>query len=176
MKYNEFIKDLEYSEEPITNKIINDFYKRKFPNLIEIKEIKNDMELQRAGVDKIIILKNGKKINIDEKKRRSNYGDILLEEWSVLEERKKGWTGDPKKKTDYIVYIIIPANKIYLFPYDLLQSAWRTNYYKWKKNYGIRKAFNHGYATTNIAIPVDILLESIIIEMCNSVFLEKAVK
>lgn len=169
MKLNDFNKDLQYSFESSEDKLLNDFYRWKYPNLKEIIPIKNNMKLQKAGVDKVIVLKNGKKLKIDEKKRRKDYGDILLEEWSVLHAKKKGWTGDPAKITDYVVYAILPANTLYWLPYDLLQFTWRTNYYKWKKKYGIKKAFNRshgGYITTNIAVPLNILLEALKVGMC----------
>lgn len=161
MKLNNFRVDLNYSHDKNDDQLLNSFYQDTFPNLKEIKTIK-DLKLQKKGVDKIITLKNGKEIKIEEKKRRKDYGDILLEEWSVFRNNKgekKGWTGDPEKITDFIVYIIMP--KIYLIPYDLLQLAWRKNYFKWFKRYGRKKALNSDYETTNIAVPTNVLMEAI---------------
>ncbi len=166
MKLNDFYADLKYSENKTEDQLINEFYYKVFPNLKEIKTI-TDITLQKKGIDKILTLKNGKEIAIDEKRRRVDYGDILLEEWSNFEKKKKGWTGDPEKVTDYIVYII--QSKIYIFPYDLLQLAWRKNYYQWREEYGIKEAQNPGYVTTNVPVPTDILFEAIKKEMLQDI-------
>ena len=51
---------------------INDFYFHYFPTLAKIRIVKN-LELQKQGIDKILVLKSGKKIYIDE----NNVRDII---------------------------------------------------------------------------------------------------
>jgi len=155
--------DLEYSLNERENELFDCFYFRVFKNLKEVVLI-NDKKLQMHGVDKKLIFENGKELLIDEKKRRTNYGDILLEEWSDEARKKIGWVGDPNKITDYIVYAIMPIKKVYLFPYKILQMAWIANYYDWKK-YRVRPAKNEGYRTTNFAIPVSVLFAALNREM-----------
>lgn len=159
-RMNDFKKDLEYSLEENENQLFDDFYFRAFKNLERI-EIVSDLSLQKQGVDKKLIFSSGKVLMVDEKKRRVDYGDILLEEWSVVETKKIGWTGDPNKHTDYIVYVIMPTCKVYLLPYVLLQMAWRANWHNWKDIYRVRDATNKGYHTSNLAIPVGILMGAI---------------
>jgi hypothetical protein len=167
MKLNEFHVDLKYSQDKTEDQIINDFYRKFFPNMKEVKATSNfNLTAQKSGIDKIITLNNGKEIKIEEKKRRTDYGDILLEEWSNFEKKKKGWTGDPGKTSDYIIYVILP--KIYIFPYDILQLAWRENYFTWlnkakdnKDGFKYVEAPNPGYTTTNVAVPINILFEAI---------------
>lgn len=165
---HEFFEELKYSQDQSGNIVIEDFYKKYFPNLEEIK-IVEDISLNKKGVDKIIVLKNNKEIYIEEKIRGYDYGDILLEEWSVYRNgkgEKKGWVGDPNKISDYIVYIVLP--KIYIFPYSLLQLVWRENWNIWVNKakcsrdvFQYKFAENRGYITTNIAVPTQILLEAI---------------
>ena len=157
---NDFQKDLEYSLDAREDKVFDNFYFRVFNNLSWIETIK-DLPRQKEGIDKVLHFKNGKQVLIDEKKRRKDYGDILLEEWSIVESKKKGWTGDPNKKTDYIVYAIMPSSKVYLLPYLLLQSAWRKHYKEWKDTYKTIYARNATYNTSSLCIPVEILLASI---------------
>ena len=116
---NEFNKDLEYSLEQQDNKMFDSLYKKAFPHLVEI-EVVEDIELQKKGIDKILHLEGGKTLLIDEKKRRKDYGDILLEEYSNYDKKVVGWLGK-HKHTDYIVYAIMPSNKAYLLPFTLLQ-------------------------------------------------------
>ncbi len=161
---NDFAVDLEYSLEKREDKFFDNFYFRIFKGLKQIKLV-SDIHLQKEGVDKILLFENGKQLLVDEKKRRKDYGDILLEEWSVVETRKKGWVGDPKKVTDYIVYAIMPSKKVYLLPYQLLQFAWRNNYSEWKNKYRTVYAQNKNYKTSSLCIPSDVLLNAIKEEM-----------
>jgi len=169
MKYNDFDIDLKYSLEARENELFDTFYYRVFSNLRDI-ELVMDKERQRKGIDKILYFNNGKQVSIDEKKRRKDYGDILLELWSVWEEKKKGWL--LTAQCDYIVYAVMPSKKVYLLPTLLLGKAWEKNKGTWvekakDKNNGfyIVKALNKRYSTISIAIPTEILLSSITEEM-----------
>ena len=156
---NDFEIDLQYSIEERDNQDLNNFYKRIFPDLTKI-EFAYDLELQKKGIDKILHFKNGKTVLIDEKKRRKDYGDILLEEYSNYEEKIWGWL-NREKHTDYLIYYIVPTSKIYIFPFLILQLTWLRNYKKWLENYGRKFAINKNYKTSNIPIPTEILLKEI---------------
>jgi len=165
MKNNCFNEDLQYSFEPNDNNFLDKFYHKYFPMLDKIEFVK-DLNLQKQGIDKILTLKDGKEITIDEKKRRKEYGDILLELWSNLEKRKLGWLYTTK--CDYIVYIIIPSNKIYLLPVLLLRKAFIKNKKEWLVSKNIKDADNYYYTTRNLAVKTNELLSAISNEMnCN---------
>ncbi len=159
MKYNDFNIDLEYSLEERENEMFDRFYYRIFPHLKKI-DLVTDKAMQLKGIDKILTFENGNQLTIDEKKRRSDYGDVLLEEYSNYEMRRIGWLGRDKY-TDYIVYGIMPAYKVYIFPFLILQLAWIENYNLWLTKYGRKFAPNKGYRTSNIPVPSDILLNAI---------------
>lgn len=161
---NIFDDDLAYSIENNSDKEINAFYKRHFKNLKRIEEI-TDKETQKTGVDKILHFESGKKVLIDEKKRRKDYGDILLEEYSSFESKTPSWLSD-EKRTDYIAYIIMPIKKIYLLPFLLLCKTWQRNYIDWLKKYGRILAPNLGYNTSNVPVPTKVLIRAINQEMC----------
>jgi len=162
---NNFYKDLEWSMDAKEDEMFNLFYKKVFPNIKEIEFCK-DMGRQRKGIDKIIHFKNGKEISIDEKKRRVDYGDILLEIWSV-DNKKRGWLYTCQ--CDYIVYAIIPKKTIYLLPTLLLKKAWVTNMEKWLK-YKKIIAYNENYKTESRAIKTEELLNAISKEMTQDIF------
>lgn len=159
MGINDFETDLVYSLESRDDKLFEKFYHNIFPHLIKI-EIVKDLHLQKRGIDKILHFADGKQLLIDEKKRRKDYGDILLEEYSNYEKKTPGWL-HRNKHTDYIVYAIMPSNKVYLLPFELLWLAFKNNYTNWLKQYGRRFAKNNGYTTSNIPVPVDILLDAV---------------
>ncbi len=156
---NNFDIDLQYSIEERDNEDLDNFYKRVFPDLKEI-EFVEDLELQKKGIDKILRFNNGKEVMIDEKKRRKDYGDILLEEYSDYDKKTWGWL-NRSKHTDYIIYYIVPTNKIYIFPFLILQLTWLRNYGDWLNQYGRKFAINKNYKTSNIPIPTDILLKEL---------------
>lgn len=163
---NDFHRDLEYSLELNENNAFDNFYKQSFPALVRIENV-TDIELQKKGIDKILHLSNGKQLLVDEKKRRKDYGDILLEEYTDFDKKKVGWLGR-HKHTDYIVYAVFPS-KVYLLPFVLLQRAWLHNYHTWLDEYGRKFAQNKYYRTSNIPIPKDTLLLAIRNEMDNTI-------
>lgn len=156
---NEFNTDLKYSLDSRDLAGLDKFYFQVFPHLKSIELVEN-LEEQKKGIDKKLHFECGKILLIDEKKRRKDYGDILLEEYSNFESKKVGWLSRDKY-TDYIVYVIQETMTIYLLPFLLLQLAWRNNYKNWLEKYGRKFADNKYYRTSNIPIPIDILLEAI---------------
>ena len=156
---NEFYSDLKYSLDARDLEGLDKFYFRVFPHLKSI-ELVEDLEEQKKGIDKKLHLENGKILLIDEKKRRKDYGDILLEEYSNYENKKVGWLGRDKY-TYYIVYVIQESMTIYLLPFLLLQLAWIHNYKSWLERFGRKFADNKYYKTSNIPVPTDVLLEAI---------------
>lgn len=163
MAMNNFKVDLKYSLEARDLEGLDQFYHKVFPNLERI-ELVEDKERQLRGIDKILHFKNGKQISIDEKKRRTTYPDILLEEYSNWENRKVGWLGK-EKYTDYIIYIKTQSMEIYFLPFLLLQMVWIKNYKAWLGKYGRIFSDNKYYRTSNIPVPTEILLETLKNEM-----------
>lgn len=155
-KMNYFEKDLDYSY--IDDKYLDSFYKSLFPHLTKI-EFVTDLETQKKGIDKILHFENGGTVTIDEKKRRSEYNDILLEVWSVYEQKKLGWLYT--SRCDYMVYIFMNSCRLYLLPMPLVKVVWNSNEKEWMSKYRKIKANNEGYVTISYAIPIDILLNSI---------------
>jgi hypothetical protein len=162
---NDFQDDLEFSLDTSNEQFIDLVYKRLFPHISDIQKV-TDLKLQKQGIDKIFITDSGKRILVDEKIRRKWYGDILLEEYSDYDRKVVGWLGK-EKYTDYIAYIVLPAKLLYLLPFLLLQKVWIKNYHCWLKEYGRKFAYNSTWKTSNIAIPINILLNEIRMSMQN---------
>jgi len=154
----DFKTDLEYSLEVRESEFIDLFYMRVFPLLDRI-EVVTDLDRQKLGIDKVLWFANGDKVTIDEKRRRTDWGDVLLELWSNYERRTWGWLFT--MHSDYIVYIVVPSKTVLLLPVLLLRCAWKCNGKRWRKIYPIKDAYNPGYKTRNIFIPTQILLDAI---------------
>jgi len=132
------------------------FYARLWPDMVSCVRVDAKSELQTRGIDRMIVLPNGRTITVDEKKRDKDYGDLLVEEWSVFygdgnPRNKTGWTLDRGKVCDFIAYAIPSACKCYLLPFELLRAAASHNLDRWKEMSGFapRDAQNHGYVTRN---------------------------
>lgn len=154
-----FDEQLEYSAKLSDEPAWVEFYKRLWPDLHLAIRIDGESQMQRDGIDREIILRNGRRFRVDEKKRKKDYGDLLLEEWSVFRGdghpgNKIGWALDAEKRCDFIAYAIPPAHKCYFLPFELLRQAFRANRTAWLKARGNPKdAPNDGYVTRNLAVP-----------------------
>lgn len=165
-----FQEQLDYSAELSGEEAWISFYRRLWPDAIMIVRIDKNSQCQKWGVDREILLPSGRRVSIDEKKRKKDYGDCLLEIWSVadvdratnriLKTKKVGWTLDPEKRCDYIAYAIPTAGRCYLLPNELLRKTTQVNLEKWKESQYCeypRFSENRGYTTVNIAVPWDLL-------------------
>lgn len=139
-------------------------YKQAFPTMVGMQDVRGDGWAQRAGIDRRILLGDASYVDIDEKVREKDYGDILLEVWSDFGRRKPGWITKPLA-IDYLAYAIKPAATVYLLPFRLLQTtytkneaAWRDAVREGRRGYQVRDAQNRGYVTRNLALPIADLL------------------
>ena len=155
----EFTIDRENSERASKQEWIDDFYRKV---VIKIK-LNENIALQKQGVDKII-----EPLHIEEKIRFSDYGDILLEEYSNWERQVLGWMMKDNTKTDVLSYVVLPSHKIWLYDYSKLKNLWDNNYLDWLKKYGRKKAKTTNengeilYHTSNIPVPESELTESLL--------------
>lgn len=157
---NNFHEDLQFSHSAEDLEIWGTIYAKAFPGLQTFTNSRQDGELQRHGIDRTLILQSGKAIYIDEKVRRKDYGDILLEYVSNDTKNTLGWCEKPLF-CDYIAYAILPVKICYLLPVEPLQTAWGQNKIEWLERYGVKTAKNKGYNTLNCPLPVNVLFKSI---------------
>lgn len=154
-----FQESLEQSAELALESWWEDIYRLYFPHFLSMSPPIEDGWGQRAGIDRIVLLKSGKQITIDEKVRYTDYGDILIEYWSDKERKVPGW-GMRELDFDYIAYAVLPAKTCYMIPFDLLQSTVYNNAENWIKQYGGIQAVNQNHTTVNMAVPTDILFNA----------------
>ncbi len=118
-----------------------DVYRRAWDDVDVVRRHRANGEHQRAGIDTSILLKSSRQILIDEKFRRKDYGDILIERWSSFDREgnrgvSPGWIVKPLR-IDFIAYAILPAGRLYLLPFAPLQAAWRRYGREWMKGRAI---------------------------------------
>jgi len=157
---NEFAKDLKYSHSQEENSMWATIYRNAFPDMIDFHSVRSDGQHQRAGIDRIVVLESSRCIKIDEKVRRKDYGDILVEYVSCDHAGTPGWA-EKALLCDYIAYAIEPSKICYMLPVVQLQQAWATNKEDWLNEYGRKSAPNPGYNTLNCPVPVNVLFRAL---------------
>lgn len=174
---HDFRECLQYSQDLSDEAAWVDFYRRLWPQAQYILRCDDSGPWQRWGIDRRITLA-GRDVMIDEKKRKGEYSDVLLEEWSVHygdgdRRNKIGWALDDTKRCDFVAYAI-PALKIcYLLPFELTRLAYTTHRAEWhrhtdkngKADWYPKVAQNRGYNTINCAVPWAILKAAIMEQM-----------
>lgn len=142
-------------------------YSKAFPAFASMTCVRDDGWAQRGGIDRVITLKSGKTVTVDEKVRKEDWGDIALERWSDRDRQKPGWI-QKDLACDFIAYAFIPSQRCYLFPFLTLRKAWILEGRRWCElaaegagGFKIVEAKNRGYVTESVAVPTDILLAAI---------------
>lgn len=141
-------------------------YIKAFSNFQTMCDHRQNGDHQLQGIDRSVILTNGKQILIDEKIRGRNkktgkvYTDIALEEKSSIERDTPGWVVK-QLLSDYIAYAIAPLGKCYLLPVLQLQEAWLRHGEAWKQTCPKILAPNKGYKTLSWGIPPDVLFKAV---------------
>lgn len=157
---HDFQTSLAYSKKFEDAPWWGDVYRRAFPSLASMVPVREDGWAQRAGIDRVITLKSGKVIKIDEKVRSKDYPDFLLERWSDERRQIPGWIQKPLD-CDFIAYAFVQCGLCYLLPTLLLQQAWRGFGRKWVEEYPPIRAQNNGYITLSVAVPRGVVLDAI---------------
>ena len=98
------------------------FYERIYHTADSIVRFPRDSAEQLRGVDLRVEWVSLFSINIDEKIRRKDYGDLLVEVISNCEKGTAGWAVNPAYKTSLIAYIVLPTNSVTLIAYPQLRE------------------------------------------------------
>lgn len=148
-----FRDQLEFSQEASEESFWNAIYCKAFPSMVSHMPCPGDTASQRMGIDRIILLGNGRTLAIDEKKRKKDRSDILLEYVSNTKTGAPGWI-EKDLAIDYLAYAFMPSKRVYLFDWCMLQRAWGYFGNQWKRKYNLPPAKNEGYDTLSVAVPI----------------------
>ena len=157
---HDFNQQLTWSEEQSCEPFWSAVYKKAFPTMVNHMLGSGDTKSQRMGIDRVILLSNGKTLHIDEKKRREVYSDILLEFVSVDTTGAPGWI-EKDLSIDYLAYAFMPTKRCFLFDWLMLRRAWQAFGERWKNEHRIVPAQNKGYKTFSVAVPIPVLQQAV---------------
>lgn len=160
MKTHQFRESLQWGDSKKDEPFWDVVYRKAFPNLVNHMPTPGDVASQRMGIDRVLLLANGKNIHIDEKKRAKEYNDILLEYISVDTTGVLGWI-EKDLAIDFLAYAFVSSGRCYLFSWPLLRLAWQQNRERWMQAYRPVIAQNRDYKTYSLPIPIGILQRSI---------------
>lgn len=138
-----------------------DLYRIAFPTLVSAVSVRDDGWAQRGGIDRVLTLACGRTYTVDEKVRTNEWPDILLEQWSDEVRRSPGWVQKPLA-CDFIAYAFAPSRRCYLLPVAPLHRAWRMHGREWIACYGQRRAYNPGWVSANVPVPIPVLMNAMV--------------
>jgi hypothetical protein len=168
-EFHEFQRDLEWSTRSAAEMLWERVWTQHFGIRLRHMLAVGDLELQRAGVDRILVLRDSA-ILVDEKERRSDFDDVLLEVYSrhyANGHRVDGWAIDDSKVTHLIAYAVPRRGLCWVFEAPVLRQVTRKNMDTWHEQFGGWKvAQNRHYSTLSLAVPTDILLAAYAAEQC----------
>lgn len=160
MIVHDFRESLEKSHSYFDAPWWDDVYRKAFPGFASSVSVRDDGWAQRGGIDRVITLKSGKTITVDEKIREKDWPDILLERWSDAARHSPGWI-QKSLACDYIAYAFVPSHRCYLLPFLSLRKAWIKNGPDWIDSHPTVSARNRDYTTESIAVPIDELMAAL---------------
>lgn len=140
----------------------------------------SSLDLEKAGIDYIAVLRGGAEVYIDAKTRDSGCSkwwsnkqpELALEYWSVRPDgkyhtpraqSKAGWTLSESKKTDLILFKFDMADclNVYLISFQLLRIAFRRNQSLWRKKYRTAPQDSGSWESECVFVPVHVVYEAV---------------
>jgi len=176
----QFDRDLRFSQSPENEPMWEALYRRLFgDDLIgTVRVDATNNAWQKAGTDRLVVVGCGHCYTIDEKVRRSDWDDILLEFASVARKNgdgwevvKPGWAIDSQKGVDFVAYALPKKQRVYVLPFLFLRLAMQKNLDSWRRDSRVKviEAFNSGYVSLSLAIPLSMLIKAIGEQMIHTI-------
>jgi len=154
----EFDEQLRMSEGVANTVNVSDILLSQIPGAkIVSKANKTD---DRNGTDWWVEMASGQRLSIDAKIRRQDFGknDLALEIWSVMESNRIGWTRDPSKRTDYVLWFWRDTQRFCLLPFTMLCKVFQEHWQEWAREYKCAKQHtpnrNGGYHSECVYVPI----------------------
>ena len=138
--------------------------KDRLPGCYDVQ--KADMASDRSGTDYWALRRDDlPPLSIDVKVRSKDYAlrnedDLALETWSVIG-RKVGWTRDPSKRTDYILWYWIDRSRFVLVSFPALCRVFRHYWEEWREQYKTDVQNSGTWQSECVFVPRDVVMDKI---------------
>jgi hypothetical protein len=152
-----FKQQLAMSHGVSASNSIADILLANLPGAIRIE--KATLAEDRSGVDWWANMLNGDRVGIDCKVRSEDYSvkgkdDLALESWSVVERKIVGWSRDPNKRTDYILWLWTDTGRWCLVPFPMLCKVFGDKWESWRRTFKVaRQRTDQRYQSECIFVP-----------------------
>jgi len=136
-----FKGNLLFSEGASATRQVSDILLKNVPGARNVTRA--CQENDKSGVDYWVECANGNHLAIDVKSRREDWAarainpqdDLALETFSVTEKQKLGWTRDPVKRCDFILWIWMDTGRWCLICFPHLCAVMQDNWQRWRSDY-----------------------------------------
>lgn len=117
------------------------------------------VESDRTGVDYWVTVVSGDRVAVDVKVRSVDpikafsSDDLALETWSAIGSKRVGWSRDPHKRTDYVLWYFEPTHRYALYPFLPLCRAFMRNWKRWSDEYRTQVQQSDGWQSECVYVP-----------------------
>lgn len=139
-----FGERLQMSQGISDTKDISEILMANIPGAVAIKRA-NERD-DRNGTDFWVAHARGQPYSVDVKVRGKDYcvglspcDDLALETWSVVEKQIIGWTRNPQKMTDYVLWYWRDTGRWCLVPFVMLCAVFSEQWSAWAAEHGTSK-------------------------------------
>jgi len=141
----------------------------EIPNAIEIRRATQLDD--RSGTDWWVDRLNNRPLSVDLKARGVDYGvrgqdDLALETWSVIEQGVIGWTRNPAKGSDYILWFWGDTKRWCLMPFPMLCKVFSILWQRWTEIYKTRRQTSNRngyiYQSECVFVPRQVVWDSLV--------------
>jgi hypothetical protein len=96
----------------------------------------------RHGTDFWVEHASGRHLSVDCKIRSADWlprgcDDLAIETWSVVETGKIGWSRDPNKRTDFVLWFWADTGRWCLMPFPMLCGVCQEHWERWRGQYRV---------------------------------------
>ena len=130
-------------------------YRALWPSFQSLEIAPRGSEAQRAGIDRVVRFPDGRVLSIQEKTRRLDRPDLLIEVRHVAADGRTwpGWI--EHTSADYLLCLWKPSGVVRLWGMAALRRAWMVNRARWLRTCRTFEAHNAGgYKSVNVAVPL----------------------
>ena len=142
-----FHEQLAMSNGVSANKNVGDILLGNIPGAVSV--IRAHESNDRSGVDYWVEMGYGGFASVDTKIRKEDWAvkgedDLALETFSVVEKGIIGWTRNPEKRTDYILWFWKDTGRWCLLPFRMLCRVFEDNWESWLNEFGGERQYTPG--------------------------------
>jgi hypothetical protein len=161
--------DFSNGHSPDPDNVLS-FLKHRIPNFKRVHKAANAND--RAGCDYYIERLGLPSLGVDLKLREADFSvrppdypdDLALETFSVIEGAITGWTRDPAKMCDYILWYWQDTGRFFIVPFPPLCCVFQRYWQEWKELYKVAEQHTPGRRSWHsecVFVPRQVVVEYI---------------